>query len=109
MLAHFIDPHVTDFDGHGCAVRSVQIIGPDRGGEAIFDRVYGLKHLRFVVPFKQPSTGRRVLPILLGMLPGIAIGASVLALLQPGWVKFGTYIVILPPHLNPSSRFAQAD
>src|SRR6516162_7464156 len=30
------------------------------------------------------------------MLPGIAVGASVLALLQPGWVKFATYTVILP-------------
>ena len=43
-----------------------------------------------------PTVWRRVLPILLGLLPGIAVGASVLALLQPGWVKFGTYIVILP-------------
>src|SRR5262247_2400015 len=43
-----------------------------------------------------PTVWRRVLPILVGMLPGIAIGASVLTLLQPGWVKFGTYIVILP-------------
>src|SRR5262249_35026303 len=32
-----------------------------------------------------PTVWRRVLPILVGMLPGIAIGASVLTLLQPGW------------------------
>ena len=43
-----------------------------------------------------PTVWRRVLPILVGLLPGIAVGASVLALLQPGWVKLGTYIVILP-------------
>src|SRR3954464_4367457 len=43
-----------------------------------------------------PAAWRRVAPILLGLLPGIAIGAYVLALLQPGWVKFGTYTVILP-------------
>jgi hypothetical protein len=30
------------------------------------------------------------------LLPGIAIGAFVLSFLQPGWVKFGTYAVILP-------------
>src|SRR4030081_1235902 len=43
-----------------------------------------------------PAVWRRVFPILIGLLPGIAIGAYVLALLQPGWVKLGTYIVILP-------------
>jgi len=43
-----------------------------------------------------PAVWKRVFPILLGMLPGIAVGASVLALLQPGWVKFATYTVILP-------------
>src|SRR3978361_1616606 len=39
---------------------------------------------------------RRVCPILIGLLPGIGIGAYVLALLQPGWIKLGTYTVILP-------------
>jgi uncharacterized membrane protein YfcA len=39
---------------------------------------------------------RRVFPILLGLLPGIAIGGYALASLQPGWVKFATYTVILP-------------
>ena len=43
-----------------------------------------------------PAVWKRVFPILVGMLPGIAVGASVLALLQPGWVKFATYTVILP-------------
>jgi uncharacterized membrane protein YfcA len=43
-----------------------------------------------------PAVWRRVFPILIGLLPGIAIGAYVLALLQPGWIKLGTYIVILP-------------
>src|SRR6476620_7935419 len=39
---------------------------------------------------------KRVVPILIGLLPGIAVGASVLASLQPGWIKLGTYTVILP-------------
>ena len=43
-----------------------------------------------------PAVWRRVLPIVIGLLPGIAVGALVLASLQPGWVKFGTYTVILP-------------
>jgi uncharacterized membrane protein YfcA len=43
-----------------------------------------------------PFVWRRVFPILVGMLPGIAIGAFVLASLQPGWIKLGTYGIILP-------------
>jgi uncharacterized protein len=43
-----------------------------------------------------PSVWKRVFPIIVGLLPGIAVGAIVLASLQPGWVKLGTYTVILP-------------
>jgi uncharacterized membrane protein YfcA len=43
-----------------------------------------------------PAVWKRVFPILLGLLPGIAVGASVLASLQPGWVKIGTYTILLP-------------
>jgi uncharacterized protein len=39
---------------------------------------------------------KRVFPIGIGLLPGIAIGSYVLALLHPGWVKFITYVVLLP-------------
>jgi len=43
-----------------------------------------------------PSVWKRVFPILIGLLPGIAIGGYALASLQPGWIKFATYTVILP-------------
>jgi uncharacterized membrane protein YfcA len=43
-----------------------------------------------------PAVLKRVFPILLGLLPGIAVGASILAVLHPGWIKFVTYTVILP-------------
>src|ERR1043166_4308673 len=43
-----------------------------------------------------PAVWRRVFPILVGLLPGIAVGSLALASLQPGWVKFITYIAILP-------------
>jgi uncharacterized protein len=39
---------------------------------------------------------KRMVPILVGLLPGIAVGASLLSSLQPGWIKFATYVVILP-------------
>ncbi|WP_229158774.1 sulfite exporter TauE/SafE family protein [Bradyrhizobium brasilense] len=43
-----------------------------------------------------PAVWRRVFPILVGLLPGIALGGYALASLQPGWIKFATYTIILP-------------
>ena len=43
-----------------------------------------------------PKVWKRVLPILIGLIPGIILGALLLASLQPGWIKFVTYAVILP-------------
>src|SRR5712691_3955113 len=43
-----------------------------------------------------PAVWKRVFPILIGLVPGIAVGALALASLQPGWIKFATYTVILP-------------
>lgn len=42
------------------------------------------------------SVWTRVLPVVIGLLPGIAVGSLMLASLYPGWVKFATYVVILP-------------
>ena len=39
---------------------------------------------------------KRVWPIVIGLLPGVAIGSHVLASLHPDWLKFGTYFLILP-------------
>ena len=39
---------------------------------------------------------KRVLPILLGLLPGIAVGSFFLVSLNAGWIKFFTYAVLLP-------------
>jgi len=43
-----------------------------------------------------PAVWKRVLPILVGLLPGIAAGSYFLASLSPGWIKFFTYAVLLP-------------
>jgi uncharacterized membrane protein YfcA len=43
-----------------------------------------------------PAVWKRACPILIGLLPGIAVGSSVLTSLHPGWIKFATYTVILP-------------
>jgi uncharacterized protein len=42
------------------------------------------------------SVFKRTIPILTGLAPGIALGSYLLASLNPAWIKFGTYAVILP-------------
>jgi len=39
---------------------------------------------------------RRVLPILLGLAPGVALGSYLLASLHPSWLKLVTYALLLP-------------
>ena len=43
-----------------------------------------------------PVVWKRVFPILVGLLPGIAVGAYLVASLHPGWIKLLTYTIILP-------------
>lgn len=43
-----------------------------------------------------PHIWKRVMPMLLGLLIGVGGGAYVLSLVQPSWVKFITYFMLLP-------------
>ena len=43
-----------------------------------------------------PNIFRRVVPILIGLAVGVAIGSYILSLVQPSWVKFVTYFLLLP-------------
>ena len=43
-----------------------------------------------------PNIWRRVIPILIGLVVGIAIGSYILSLVQPAWIKFVTYFFLLP-------------
>jgi uncharacterized membrane protein YfcA len=38
----------------------------------------------------------RVAPIIVGLLPGVALGTYLLSVLSPGWTKLATYLVLLP-------------
>src|SRR5215510_1335427 len=58
----------------------------------VFINIYVL----FINRDSVPAVWRRVLPILIGLLPGIGVGAYLLAVLHPEWAKFITYTVILP-------------
>lgn len=43
-----------------------------------------------------PAVWRRVLPIVVGLAPGIVVGTLVVSKLSPGWLKLGTFAVLLP-------------
>lgn len=43
-----------------------------------------------------PNVWRRTLPIVVGLLPGVAIGTMVVSQVNPSWLKFITYLLLLP-------------
>jgi hypothetical protein len=43
-----------------------------------------------------PVVWRRMLPIVIGLLPGVHFGTAILTEANPDWLKFGTFIVLLP-------------
>ena len=43
-----------------------------------------------------PSVWLRVLPIVIGLAPGVLLGTVLVSSVNPGWLKFGTFIVLLP-------------
>lgn len=53
-------------------------------------------YVLFINRASVPAVWKRVYPILIGLLPGIALGSYLLASLHPGWIKFVTYSVLLP-------------
>ena len=43
-----------------------------------------------------PLVFRRVLPVIVGLVPGVIVGTIIVSRLSPGWLKLATYIVLLP-------------
>ena len=43
-----------------------------------------------------PHVWKRVVPMLFGVFLGVMVGSYVLFLVQPGWLKFFTYFILLP-------------
>src|SRR5579864_946904 len=39
---------------------------------------------------------RRALPLIAGLLPGVAVGTVIVSRVHPGWLKLGTYAALLP-------------
>src|SRR6266704_6336288 len=53
-------------------------------------------YVLFINRASVPAVWKRVYPILIGLLPGIAAGSYFLSLIHPGWLKFATYAFLLP-------------
>lgn len=52
-----------------------------------------------------PHVWRRVLPMVLGLAPGVALGTSLVHRVHPGWLKLATFVVLLPLILLQAAGF----
>jgi uncharacterized membrane protein YfcA len=43
-----------------------------------------------------PTVWRRVMPMVVGLVPGVIIGTAIVAEVNPGWLRFVTFIALLP-------------
>jgi len=43
-----------------------------------------------------PNIWRRVMPMIIGLMPGVALGTAIVAQVNPAWLRFATFIVLLP-------------
>ena len=48
---------------------------------------------------------RRVTPMVVGLVPGIALGTAIVAQLNPAWLRFSTFLVLLPLILLQAAGF----
>ena len=48
---------------------------------------------------------RRVLPIVIGLLPGVLLGTALVSQVNPGWLKFGPFVALLPLILLQAAGF----
>src|SRR5262245_26750002 len=51
------------------------------------------------------SVWRRVLPIVIGLLPGVVVGTAILSMVSPGWLRFVTFLILLPLILLQAAGF----
>ena len=53
-----------------------------------------------------PTVWRRVLPVVIGLAPGVLIGTMLVSRVNPGWLKFGTFCTLLPLILFQAAGFS---
>jgi uncharacterized membrane protein YfcA len=52
-----------------------------------------------------PAVWRRMLPTLVGLVPGVALGTLIVSQVSPAWLKLATYTVLLPLILVQASGY----
>ena len=52
-----------------------------------------------------PNVWRRVFPIVVGLLPGVIVGTAIVSRVNPGWLKFWTFLALLPLILLQAAGF----
>lgn len=52
-----------------------------------------------------PGVWRQVLPIAIGLLPGVIVGTLIVAWVRPEWLRFGTFVALLPLILIQAAGF----
>ena len=52
-----------------------------------------------------PQVGRRVLPVIVGLAPGVLAGTLLVSSVHPGWLKFATFVSLLPLILLQAAGF----
>jgi len=62
-------------------------------------------YVLFVNRAALPRVWRRVLPIVIGLLPGVILGTAIVSQVNPGWLRFVTFIVLLPLILTQAAGY----
>src|SRR3970282_1858910 len=52
-----------------------------------------------------PIVWKRVVPIVIGLLPGVVLGTALVTQVDPGWLKFATFVVLLPLIFSQSAGY----
>jgi uncharacterized membrane protein YfcA len=56
-----------------------------------------------------PNVWRRVLPIVIALAPGVMVGTTLVALVNPDWLKLITYFTLLPADPAAGRGFPSSD
>jgi uncharacterized membrane protein YfcA len=52
-----------------------------------------------------PAVWNRVKPMVIGLMPGIVLGTAAVSKVNPGWLRFATFVVLLPPILLQAAGY----
>jgi uncharacterized membrane protein YfcA len=52
-----------------------------------------------------PAVWRRAVPMIIGLVPGVAVGTALLTRVDPAWLKLATFLVLLPLILLQAAGF----